>query len=384
MRLRCAEHRAHRAPAPVRAVAAPVVQNQFSRRRLVECRQRVHRGRFHLRRRMRVQNGFEHRRHGVEISAAQRPHRAHAAGSRQLRRERVLPRLPHQRAQHEVPRRFPRRALHRLAVRSQQPGECLVGAGNLQVPRAYQSQAARQPVQVLFLLREFGQCRKPPGDFRRILPPADHRRGLDQQLRVRPVFALRQHHVKERLRGIAHRTQNRDAEPRVARVAMRLFGERPQRARVLPLAQRERGLKTHVRIGVGRERNQPLRKLRRLAQKTLAQFQRVFAYARIGILRGKLHVGSLQRGVSAQQPQRVHARFGRRAGAGHRPQRGDHRIDPAAPAAGGAPSAGASRSDWQADSPARRNSPRPDSVSDCPAAADGWERFDRSARACRL
>ena len=166
----------------------------------------------------------------------------------------------------------------------------------------HQAQTAGEAVEIFFGLSEFGQGGKPSGDLGRILPAADHGGGLDQQLRVRPCFAFRQHHVKERIRSLRHGAQYGDAEPWVVRVAMSHLGESWNGPGVLPLAEGERRLKADVGIRVGGERKQSLGELRRLREKVFAELEGVLADARIGVLRGALHVRSLQRGVGAEQP----------------------------------------------------------------------------------
>ena len=192
------EQRRNRAPARIRAVAAPVVENDLSRGRLVECPERIDGGGFELGRGVRFEDFLQNRRDRIEAPAAERanrlesawrmpdpsrpPRRGRALSARQARNAGRLPMRP------AAPRHCPTIAAGRMPVRRRAPSR--FRAPTSRNPRvkpatAFQGRrrwAGRQTIE-----------QAPPG-------PAARRssRGVDQKFRVRPAGALR-HHACERM-----------------------------------------------------------------------------------------------------------------------------------------------------------------------------------------
>ena len=177
----------NRAPARVRAVAAPVVENDLSRGRLVECGQRIDGGGFELRVRVGLRELSPERarpNRNARRAARESPGSVWPRG--RSVETRVLRGAPHQRRQ--------ARSAGKLPMRPAAPRHCRkIAAARMPAPRratcrfrASTSRSPRVSRPALFRVAGFGQsartsARAPPGSAARRSAPR-----LDQQLRVRP------------------------------------------------------------------------------------------------------------------------------------------------------------------------------------------------------
>ena len=195
-----------------------------------------------------------------------------------------------------------------------------------------------------------GQGAKPSSKLRRVLPPADQRRGVDQQLRIGPRRSPSPSPCERKREALsADRTQNRHAEPRdrlTARGPVRRERRGACRSFNSPSGQRSLELDVRIRVGGARDARHSA-SVGECSRKGFAQLQGIFAHVRgsasfiaRAYLRG-IHASNRRAAAREREPE-IRATV-RPPPSSSGP---DRQSGPAVRAAADAPSDDAIHSDW--------------------------------------